>query len=139
MPHAFSIRSKLLPYKEFGCYLYRALNDTIWYVPMLANGDMDMSQTPAPIDEPNVDEDYMAKINAVLRPHLCYGAQTSDSKPDCNGPQVQRVRVFGLSHIPFVTDYCYDCRCAARSQGATLEVLGDIMVVTESQIMKVEG
>ena len=55
----------------------------------------------------------------------CYGAQTADSRPDCNGPDVKTVRVFHhpeFPTVPFVTDWCHECRAEARRQGALVEV-----------------
>lgn len=56
-------------------------------------------------------------------PRLCYGAQTATHEPDCDGPEVQRVRVFNHpdATAPFVTDWCVECRAEARRQGATIE------------------
>lgn len=57
------------------------------------------------------------------QPRLCYGAQTATHEPDCDGPEVQRVRVFNHpdATVPFVTDWCVECRAEARRQGATIE------------------
>lgn len=57
-------------------------------------------------------------------PRLCYGAQTADNQADCDGPDVKRVRVFSPEcTVPFVTDYCVECRQLAVEAGCTLEIL----------------
>lgn len=80
-------------------------------------------------------------VPPINQPRLCYGAQTSSSQPDCDGPEVQRVRVFKhpeFSGIPFITDWCSECRAEARRQGAELEVLGTVAIVAESELSPAE-
>lgn len=56
--------------------------------------------------------------------HLCFGAQTHDDQPDCDGPDVRTVTVKGPDGKRFTTNWCSDCRHIAMVDGFIILHLG---------------
>lgn len=54
----------------------------------------------------------------MLTGRLCFGAQTVDSSPDCDGPDVRAITAIAPDGERIETKWCLDCRrMAIEEQG----------------------
>jgi hypothetical protein len=116
---------QMLPAQEIGSFICRFPgSEVIWTCPMMIDGSMDVASNIGPAELDMIDESDAIKVRAAadrLFPPRCFGAQTADNKPDCNGPNPIAVEACYCADIGkgknFKTVWCDWCREDARLNG----------------------